>query len=340
VFKSYTECIRLKDWWNYIVPPIIGFYLWGIYQAQLKFTPSLIQSIGFLLLTFSVASFGFFLNEWTDIKDDRSAGKKNRVAILPVSQRIVIFIFIVFQIAAGYYMSVYSFHASLLFILQLLLLVLYSCPPFRLKKNLYLAPLFDALFSGTLFYLLAINVSYSTFFFLALHQKIALCMLSIWALTRGFRNIIIHFLADVEFDTVIAQKTIGTHYDLSNTQNFLKWVLLPVEIISFSIFAFVGRDLCGITLGIFYLLFMIYWLNREKYIIPYLVKRNTEKIQTNIYDVNLFHEVLLPVIICVFLIIRIDILYLIYLVFILLSFSEIRKWMLNILLFPFSIIKL
>jgi hypothetical protein len=339
VLRSYAECIRLKDWWNFIIPPILGFYLWGLHQAQLEFTPSLIQSLGFLLLTFSVASFGFFLNEWTDIRDDQLAGKRNRVAAFSATRRIFFFLFITIQVAAGVYMSVYSLHAGLLLTLQLLLLVLYSCPPFRVKKNLYLAPLFDALYSGTIFYLLAINVSYSTFFNLSISQKVALCMLFIWALTRGFRNIIIHLLADVEFDAAIDQKTIGTHYDLASTRKFLKWVLMPVEVVSFCIFAFVGTDPCGIALGISYLVFLFYWLNRDQYILPFILKRGPEKPATNIYDINMFHEVLLPVIICVFLIIRTDIYYLIFLVFILLAFSEIRNWMVRLILFPFTLLK-
>ena len=339
VLKQYVECIRLKDWWNYIVPPVIGFYLWGLYQAQLNFKNAFFISSGFILLTFSVASFGFFLNEWTDITDDRNAGKKNRVADLSVSLRIIIFIFILLQMAAGHAISIHSLHTNLLFGLQIILLVLYSCPPFRLKKYLHIAPLFDAFYSGTLFYLLAININYPTFFGLTLTRKIALCMLFIWAITRGFRNIIIHFLEDIEYDSAISQKTIGTHYDLSSIIKFLKWGLFPVEIISFCLFAFVERSRFGLTLGILYLLFIFYWINRKKYIIPYLVKRKNGELQIRIYDINMFHEVILPLAACLFLIIKVDLNYFVYLFLLFLFFRDIRNWVIAILLLPASLLK-
>jgi hypothetical protein len=339
VIQSYLKCIRIEDWWNYILPPVVGFYGWGLYQSGLPFADSVFLSIGFLLLTISVASFGFYLNEWTDISDDTAAGKSNAVRVLTVPARWLILLIIFLQMGLGFYISISNFHATLLFAAQIACFIAYSCPPFRLKKNLYAAPLLDALYSGTIFFLLAININYPTLFGLTAAQKAQLVFLLIWALLRGFRNIILHLLFDARYDAVINQQTIGTRYDRLSISKFLYRFILPAEILSFLAFCSINGNNYTILLAIGYLVFIMYWFKRKTYIIPYLLRRPEPSMDDELYDINIFYEVVLPFYIFGLLAIQIDIFYIFYCVLLILFFPNIRAWVWAAITFPVRFIK-
>lgn len=339
MIQSYFKSIRIKDWWNYILPPVVGFYGWGLYQSGLPFADSVFLSLGFLLLTISVASFGFYLNEWTDISDDTAAGKPNAVSALPVSARWLVLLVILLQMGLGFYISISNLHATLLFSAQIICFIVYSCPPFRLKKNLYAAPLLDALYSGTIFYLLAININYPTFFGLMAAQKVQLIFLLVWALLRGFRNIIQHFLFDAKYDAVIHQKTIGTRYDRSSVSKFLYRFILPSEILSFLGFCSINGNNYTFLLGISYIVFILYWFKRKTYIIPFMLRRQEPSMDDELYDINIFYEVVLPVYIFGLLALQIDISYLFYCVLLVLLFPIIRVWIWAAIAFPIHFIK-
>ncbi len=338
MIQTYFDSIRIKDWWNYILPPIAGFYGWGLFQSGRSFEDSFFTTVGFFLLTFGVASFGFFINEWTDIKDDLAAGKKNAVATLSISQQTAIFAFIVLQLLIGYRLCVTNLHTTLLLCIQLLSLLLYSCPPFRMKKNMYIAPILDALYSGTIFYLVAINIHYPTFFGLNISQQSALVLLTIWAIFRGFRNIIMHLLTDEKFDAAIAQKTAGTQFHRYSVERFLYRIILPVEVVAFAGFCFAERAAYGILLGVAYLIFMLYWWKRKTHIIPFILKRQSPADESSLYSINIFHEVALPVYIFGLLAVQTDPFYGLYLLLMLLIFPGIRQWIVSAIQLPLRIL--
>lgn len=338
MIQSYFKSIRIKDWWNYILPPVVGFYGWGLYQSGLPFADSIFLFAGFLLLTISVASFGFYLNEWTDIKDDMAAGKTNTLSELTESIRWFFLLIIFLQMWIGFYISISNLHATLLFAVQIICFIIYSCPPLRLKKNLYAAPLLDALYSGTIFYLLSININYPTFFNLSITQKGELIFLFLWAILRGGRNIILHFLFDSKNDAAINQETIGTRYNHLYISKFLYRFLLPAEILCFLGFCFIGLDKPAIILGIIYIVFILYWFKRKTYIIPFLLKRKVKSMDNELYDINIFYEVVLPVYIFGLLTIEKDIFYFFYCVLLILIFPIIRTWIWTAITFPIRFI--
>lgn len=339
MIQAYLRSIRIKDWWDFILPPVLGFYGWGLYQADIAFADSVFLSAGFLLLTVSVASFGFFINEWTDIKDDTAAGKSNAVSELTVRTRWIFFSIVLLQMGVGFYMTISNLHSALLFATQIACFIVYSCPPFRMKKNLYVAPLLDALYSGTIFYLLAININYPTFFNLTVVQKGQLGFLLVWALLRGFRNIIMHLLFDAKFDAAIQQKTIGTRYNRSSVSKFLYRFVLPSEILCFLGFCFIGPDKAAVLLGVAFIVFIVYWFKRKTYIIPFLLKRPNPSMDNELYDINIFYEVVLPVYIFGLLALQNDIFYGFYSLLLVGIFPIVRVWVWAAVTFPIRFVK-
>jgi len=202
-FKKILAAVRIKDWWEFILPPIVGFYFIGILINPVDINGTIILKGLFLLVGISIptAAFGFFLNEWTDIDDDLSAGKVNNAVSVPYVFRLPLLFFLILLLL----FPVWCFGANSLvkglLSLQVILLVLYSCKPFRLKRIPFVAIILDALYSGTLFYLLAAYMLNPV-----IDAKNAGFVIFI-GLFKGVRSIIHHLLADKNYDKTSGQIT-------------------------------------------------------------------------------------------------------------------------------------
>ncbi|MEZ5009090.1 MAG: hypothetical protein R2753_13145 [Chitinophagales bacterium] len=197
--KAFIQVLRTNDWWNNIIPPILGFFALG----QLSLAPDfrILYMFGnvFLLMIFT-AIFGFFIGEWSDIKDDTKAGKKNLLVGKSSSFKFGFTILSVIGICFfSFQLRLSNFDLYLLVIAQMLCFILYSIPPFRLKKNKLASLVLDSLYSGTLMYV----------FVFAIGRQDAtgsLVVLFIWGFLRGQRNYILHTLNDAKNDQQIGIK--------------------------------------------------------------------------------------------------------------------------------------
>src|SRR5690554_6477538 len=94
--KTVWGAIRIQDWWNAILIPVIIFYLSGLIISEKKFDILyFINLLQLLFLSASTAAFGFYLNELTDIECDLKAGKKNIVSTFSNQTRMVYLITII-----------------------------------------------------------------------------------------------------------------------------------------------------------------------------------------------------------------------------------------------------
>lgn len=305
---------RINDWWHYIIPPILSFYFLGIINAKIKiFDYKFIVYFALLLIvSIATASFGFVLGEWSDIKDDKIAGKKNRLNNISTFSKFLLtsipLIFIFF--------FTFFFHLDifLYFIIgiQLCAFILYSIPPFRLKRKKKMAVILDAIYSGALFYIFAFSI-------ISKVNLTAIILLLIWAVSKGIRNILGHLLKDKEFDKLAGINTIATDKDFSSISKFINFCLIPFEIFSFSIFIYYLGISC-VYLLVFWL-YILYVLNRKQYIIPFLLKRSILIEHNRISEMNLFYESVF-LILCVLHLSYYDYRFLCFLIFISILFPK------------------
>lgn len=285
--------IRIKDWWSFIIPPVLSFYFAGLLCKKTKdsnLSDILSTFIIFFLLTCFTAAFGFFLNEWTDIKDDKIAGKENVLYTLSKNKiRLICFVILAGIILSSLFIS-WNIYTLILLHFQLILFILYSVYPFRLKRKKYPAIIIDALYSGTVFYLMAFliatgsGVNRSNIFLLT--------MLFFWAVLRGIRNIIHHLIQDKTHDEKLNLKTIATTNNELTLKKHVQYFLFPVELLSYILFLYLLPY--SVVLICSFLVFLLYTANREKYIIPFLWKRKAP-IETNFMtEINMFYEIILP----------------------------------------------
>lgn len=282
--KKILAAIRVKDWWSYILPPIIGFYFLGNLLSDVVIISNvfIINLIQILLLSIPVAAFGFFVNEWTDIVDDKNAGKTNYAADLSPASRWLIFLLIcsILFLEVKYLDLNPIIWIGVLF--QLLLFIIYSVFPFRAKRNAIVAIFLDSLYSGPVFFIIAALLSgvYELSFFLAF-------FFSGWL--KGIRNIIFHFIADKQFDAKIGQKTIAHLLDVRHLYQY-QMILWWIEMI-----ILLGLVYCasGTTFYIFLGGFILLLLKRLSFTIRKLDIE--QRIALWLPELNIMYEFWLPV---------------------------------------------
>ncbi len=171
----------------------------------------------------------------------------------------------------------------LLLLVQIILLTIYSCPPIRLKKSPYLAVILDSIYSGTIFFLIALL--YSEAF---LTPKILLLTIA-FGLSRGLRNIIFHIDKDVELDEKAGQKTIA-HITSSKIIYQLQSVLFLLESVFLLLLIF---PISKYTLYIFTLGLLILFVKWNYY--RYYTKEGLFNKKKWLAEINTIYEVWLPI---------------------------------------------
>ena len=270
--------IRLKDWWSFIIPPIITFYCIGLILINSKsstLSTLLFSFVLFLVLTISTAAFGFFINEWSDIKDDTIAGKENTLSNAKQHTLILLLLFIISGIVVSAYLLKLNKITQIIICVQLILLLLYSVPPFRLKRFKYLAVILDATYSGALFYILAIIIGSNYHRF----SIIWMYLLFFWSITKGIRNILHHLIQDKKYDAALRFKTVATANNTSTLEHFI---------------FFLYRFYYGKLFITMYLLYWVYIIFRKNYIIPFIIKRKQTITRSMSTEINLFYEKIFP----------------------------------------------
>jgi hypothetical protein len=309
----------------------MSFYCIGLLKANiegLSYSEIAFRFITFLVLTIFVAAFGFLLNEWTDIKDDEIAKKNNALKYVSKLKIWIIFSFITAGIFLASLFVPWPPYTFLLLVLQLLLFILYSAPPFRLKKIRPAAMVLDALYSGTLFYIIAMLVG---------GQRTPdllppILLVFSWGFCRGLRNIIYHFIMDAEHD-ILLQKERTFFFNTDFARKMILRVILPGEILLyfFLLYFFPHHTFFCVS----YLLFIIYVYFRKDYTIPFLLKRKNEIQVQMITDINIYYEIIMPIV-SLSLVIYYDILLIPLFCLFLTFFPQAFKWIKHFYLQAFS----
>lgn len=198
------KLFRANTWWNAIVPQVLGwmYFCWLCNGAQLGRFIYTYEYLFFVFCFFvsliSISAFGYLFNDWCDIKSDAIAGKKNRLASLnPILQIVVVVVPLL--IGCFFWMPV-SITASILFSLQIISLIIYSVPPFRLKNRGVLGVAADAFYGH-------INPVFITLFVFSFfdatgsYYKVLIgSVLFVATSLKGIRNILLHQIEDRKKD--------------------------------------------------------------------------------------------------------------------------------------------
>lgn len=234
VFQQLARLVRGSNWWLYKIPPLLAM---GYAVLLLQAPPpgkAFGGLLGVLMSLFSVAAFGYVVNDIFDIEEDRRAGKPNVMARLAGGQRFGLCTLFAGLGFAPWLLVDFGPAAALILALNYALPLAYSIPPVRLKERDAWGVVADA--SGvhavpTLFVVAALTNLAATSREMGLRLAITA---TTWALLVGLRGILIHQLWDHERDSRAGVRTMVATRDPKRVRRFVRWGMFPAEMLAFS----------------------------------------------------------------------------------------------------------
>jgi len=191
-----------------------------------------IKGIFYILIAyvtlFGIAALGYFINDWADIKSDQKAGKSNKLGEYGLGARwAILLLLLIISFSPWVFLPFDKISGGLIGI-EILLFMVYSLPPFRLKERGFWGVICDALYAYAVpailasytFYLLgeATYFMFYTFLFLLIP----------WLLCIGIRGILLHQLQDYSNDILSDTKTFTILVGADRVRRIVR-VFLPIE---------------------------------------------------------------------------------------------------------------
>lgn len=302
---SAAKTLRANDWWQTKVPFLLGIFYWFLTPAY-QFGWGLgLQILALLVWIVGAAGFGYFVNDCFDIEQDRQAGKANAAAKFSVTKRwLIASTLLVVSLLPWLYLAQSAF-VLVLIGLHLLSFITYSVPPLRFKERYYLGVLNDAVYA----YLLPVAIVAYTAYELSWnlfgpaelpHGLICVYaggyyepqdMVLLWALLAGLRNIIQHHLIDRKEDKRSGTKNVAIRYGIRFNVNINRFVLIPLELLTFALMF----GLNNAKHWIFLLVFGVYLILELPSVIRIdLRERYRMRFEPALFSINRFYEEYLP----------------------------------------------
>ncbi|MFN8284385.1 MAG: UbiA family prenyltransferase [Chitinophagales bacterium] len=284
---NLKKILRAQEWWSFILPPVFLFYYVGLLQFPRAGRSIYFEMITLMIVSVITAIIGYFINDLFDIHDDLKAGKKNYVSSFPLWLKALFFPLCISLLLILWLINqrlILVERASLYAVTcaaNTMLFVVYSMPPIRFKKAIYIAPILDALYSGTLFYILAFILATQN----TGNNTPMLCIL-IWAFCKGLRNYLSHLCDDKENDESSGMPTLATVYGKESLQKTAN-LLFPVEILCLLVLQTVLIN-TSYPFIILCLVFIVLWFQKMQ-----------ENSSIKYPFLNELHEIYLPVAILV-----------------------------------------
>jgi len=229
--------LRLRNPWNYKAPLLIAFPYFAIGAGRMPWDRAAGGILAALCTIAGIAGVAYFLNDLTDARQDRLAGKDNAVADLGGPQRLLLFaLFLTAALAPWLYLP-FTRATGALLAAELALFVVYCFPPFRLKERAFWGIAADATYAHALPAVLAVL----TFALMASEPyrdlPIFAVTLGAWQFAVGMRNIALHQLQDRERDARAGARTLAITLGAAKLEWLLRAVFVPLEIATFAAFA-------------------------------------------------------------------------------------------------------
>lgn len=224
MIKKIPVFLRSSEWWNTKLPLLLGLFLLFISLQQQPALAVMGHLAIVLVWVCAAAGFGYFLNDCFDIEVDRLAGKSNQAVKFKLWQRLLLLL-VLGSIALG---SVAVLENKLLFQLaagHLLLFVLYSAPPLRLKNIPLAGILLDSLYAWVLPVVIVMQIA-------GAWQTTLLYASVTWALFAGVKSILKHHLADRHADKLSGTFNIAHRISI-RTAVFLVQATFIAEVLAF-----------------------------------------------------------------------------------------------------------
>lgn len=226
------------------------------------------------LLAFGIGGIGYLINDFTDLKLDTIANKRNLFLMFKKRAILIIAFFCIVCSIWPWLVFPFTKMSILLLFAEIGLFVLYSCQPFRLKERGVWGLIADSFYA----HLIPFVFAFYTYSMIKLPQFAVEpyhIIGIIWVFIVGFRNILNHQIEDLDNDKKSNTITFIQNFDLNTIKLNIVRFLIPLEILSF-ILAFTFSSSLKILLVVIF----------TGYSFLYFMKRKKEIIEDNSINLN------------------------------------------------------
>lgn len=240
---------RARTWWEFKTSVFLGVAYLSAFVGDVPFDKAWPAFAACVLAIIPLASFVCVINDITDEHDDRRAGKSNTMQGKSLAFKAA---WIGACLLAGASVFLLFFRgnllAALLYVANWSAFIFYSVPPFRLKVRGAAGVVADAL-GGT-----ALPAVWCACMADPSAPAALLATIAVWALAFGVRGILYHQAGDIAADEIAGVWTLGTRLGLARLRSFVRYLVLPVEMLALVVLLWMGRSAFVIPLAAIYLL--------------------------------------------------------------------------------------
>ncbi|PLX01839.1 MAG: hypothetical protein C0594_12560 [Marinilabiliales bacterium] len=293
------EYIKINDWWTKIIPPTLGFYFIGVINNQHIPEMNYAEFLLFFLCILFTTIFSYTLKEITDIKDDKEVGKKNKIEILQQVNRIILLLLPIIAACILFVFITNSIFLIGLFIFQVIMLILHSVEPIRLKRNKFLSFILYVFSNGVIFYIIAFVLSMKSN--LNAISLLNISLIATWGTIKGIRNTLVHQITNRQKYKKNGSQSLTSFYGPLRLIKMINSIIIPIELIFIALFfsQLTERNMFLIALGIF-LIYQVFILSIWKL----LLLQRRYFLKKFLHFLDNFYEAWLPLISLIYLCIQ------------------------------------
>lgn len=206
--KSFLKYYRMKDWRAYFTLGVFGFFI-----AQGFLFPLLDIALFLIIITLFLA-FGFSVNNFFDVKEDKEKGETINLLI----QNKKNFLFSISPGILSLFLStLFGAKVFLFALVAILISFFYSAPPLRMKSRPFLDLISHGLFAGALIFLFPLLIFSPK---LTLFHYLIVFSIFYLSVMLEMRN----HLEDYQSDLRAGLQTTVCFLGYKNSANFLKYL--------------------------------------------------------------------------------------------------------------------
>lgn len=217
-----VSIFKADKWWNYKIGGALFSFLLlkSFYTTAIAFS---VQDIVLIVVFFLLILLGFGINDFTDYKQDKLAGKSNLFNTVPLKLAPLYFVVL---LVCSFGLCLYFLRTEIVVLLLVLVAIngAYSCKPFRFKEHKYWSVIATGFYERTLPYfiiiahlLLSENVSGTLLFFVVTYL--------VWSFLWEIRSYMNGQMNDIGTDEKSGIKALISQYGETQILSFKKGVL-------------------------------------------------------------------------------------------------------------------
>ncbi len=207
---AVAHAVRGANWWSSKLPPLFGLAFLQVLRHDVEPARAMLLLGSVLVVTGgSVGAWGHVLNDWFDVEADRRAGRPNRMDRLPVAARAALAGGLAVSAFAPALLVGYGTAATILLGVELLLPVLYSMPPVRLKERGLAGVLADAAAAHAVPAMIVMT-AFAAGSTSGGESPLVLALVAAWSACLGLNGILWHQRLDRDSDRRAGARTFAT----------------------------------------------------------------------------------------------------------------------------------